>query len=69
MPDSKEERMSDDEVQTLRASTDALQTAQDAAQDAHIKHERLQRRFAVKYELRGRETIDPFGFIIREKRG
>lgn len=68
MAELNEERINEREVKNLRESIEALQLAQDAAQDAQIKHERLQRKLAVLYKLRGRDSIDAFGYILREKR-
>jgi hypothetical protein len=68
MASQAEERINDREVKNLREAHDAEATAVDALVDAKLKRERLQRRLAVQYKLRGKDEIDSFGFIIREKR-
>lgn len=68
MPEPKEERINEQDMKNLRESIEAVQAAQDALDDLNTAHTRFTRKLAVTHELRGRDSIDAFGYIIREKR-
>lgn len=54
------DRVTDDERKELRRLIDEQQAATDALT-------LYQRKLAITYEVRGTDSVDPFGFITRDK--
>jgi hypothetical protein len=61
-----DERITDEEVATLRQLVNAQTIAADTLEDAATALKRFQRQLAVTYTMRNKDECDAFGFITRK---